>query len=246
MAFILFAQTMFGNLIAIRILRKFRDRSLISTTCLAKIGTAFAAIMCFVAFLQPLSPRLWFLFVIFAVLALKFFLAALENRRIEFLLEHFPRFVDHWLLNLRVGMSHSIARDSALNAADETFRVLMRPLFTSAGSEIWRRGHLFLTPPLITELKSIQKQSHNTVARLQTMRDSLARESDFRRKSGQALRQATIQAAVMVVLQIALCFFVAARSGWARNADLIMISALMCASGVLILRLMARRIRWTI
>lgn len=246
MSFILFAQTMFGNLIAIRILRKFRDRSLISTTCLTKIGTAFAASTCFVAFMQPFAARLWFFAVIFSVIALNFFIFRLEKRRIEFLLEHFPRFVEHWLLNLRVGMAPTTAREGALNAADETFSALIRPLFASQDGTNPIREHLFLSERVVHELKTIQRHSHNTISRLQTMRDALKRESDFRRKSGQALRQASIQSAVMVALHLALCIFVVARSGWSRSADLLIWATIFTASGVLILRLIARRIRWTI
>lgn len=250
MSFTLFAQTMFGNLIAIRILRKFRDRSLISTRCLTKIGTAFALItssiaFC-VAFSQPTRTRLSFFVVIFAIIALKIFLHRLESRRIETLLAHFPRFLDHWILNLRVGLSAKSAAEEALRGSEGAFQVLVRPLLQASDLPIRGRGHLFLRERILLELRLVQNQPHNTVSRLEALRDFLQRESDFRRKSGQALRQAAIQSAVMLALHFALCAFVIARSGWDRSGDLILIATILTFLGAFLLRWLARRIKWSI
>ncbi len=242
MAFVFFAQTMFGILIAIRILRKFRDRSLISTTCLTKIGTAFALLTSFLPF--P-SPRLSFFVVIFALIALKIFLNQLEMRRIETLLAHFPRFLDHWLLGLRVGQAPSVASESALLRSESAFQSLVRPLLYNNGASVEARRHLFLRERILLELHLAQTQGHNTVARLESLREFLRRESDFRRKSGQALRQASIQSTVMLALHFALCAFVIHRSGWGRSADLIVTATALTLAGMLVLRLVARRIKWS-
>lgn len=234
---------MFGNLIAIRILRKFRDRSLISTRCLTKIGTAFALAASFLPFL---SPRLSVFAVIFALIALKSFLKRLETRRIETLLAQFPRFLDHWLLNLRVGHAPRAACEAALARSDGAFQALLRPLLGANGAPVAARRHLFLRERILLELHLAQTQSHNTVARLESLREFLRRESDFRRKSGHALRQATIQSAVLVALHFALCAFVIHRSGWARSSDLVVTSTALTALGALALRWLARRIRWSL
>lgn len=250
LAFTLFAQTMFGNLIAIRILRKFRDRSLISTTCLTKIGTAFALIttsiaIC-VAFSQPNDTRLSFFTVICAIVALQIFLRRLESRRIEMLLGFFPRFIDHWLLGLRVGLAPKSAAEEALRGTDDAFQTLIRPLLQSSEVPLDSRRHLFLRERILLELRLVQTQPHNIVPRLEALRDFLHRESDFRRKSGQALRQAAIQSAVMLALHFALSAFMVARSGWERSVDLILIATALSFFGAFLLRWLARRIKWSI
>lgn len=246
MSIIFFAQTAFGFLFATRILRKFRRRSLVSQRTLTKIGTAFAASMCFVAFMQPRVPRLSFFTVIFAVFALEFSVHCAEKAVIVRLQHEFPLFLAKWRLNLRVGIPATTARERALNDSDETFRTLLRPVFALTDSKHVPASHAFLNENCLRELIELQKQSHNTLQRLTEMRANLIRESDFRRKSGQALRQASIQSLVMVALHFALCVFVGLRFGFLRNIDVIGLSTVLTASGAWFLRLIARRIRWSV
>ncbi len=250
MTLLLFAQSMFGNMIVIRILLRFRDRSLISTTSLTKIGTAFAALMCFGAIFLLSHAQFLLLALIVSAVVLQLLLKVRENRRIEILVARFPQFLDRWLLNLRTGCANTSARDRALSACDDQFRALIKPLFdavsTNEHTARTDSAHLFLTAHIVHELRAIHSQSHNTVPRLQNLRRYLARESDFRRKSGQALRQASIQSSVLVLMHLALSMFTALRCGIWACADLIALSTLLTIAGVLILRLLARRIRWTI
>jgi hypothetical protein len=243
MSLILFSQTMFGNVVAIRILRRFRHRSLISTTSLMKIGTAFASIMSSGAsvlfFFREREPLM---FIIMSLVVLQLTLKFKERRKIECLHAQFAPFLDRWLLNLRTGHAAASARESALNSSSEQFRASLAPLFDADP----RGGHLFLTRREVQELRSAQSEPHSTVGRLQNLRDGHRRTAAFRRKSGQALRQAAIQSAVLTLMHAALCIFVTARGDAASNFDLIFWSSLLTFSGVLTLRLMARRIRWTI
>jgi Flp pilus assembly protein TadB len=241
MSLILLSQTVFGNLVAFRILRRFGHRSLISTTSLTKIGTAFAFALssgalwlCFHAH-QPLF------FVLSGLVVLQLSLKIAEKRRIERLSARFPDFLDRWLLNLRMGFASTIARERALNASDVRFRRLVAPVF-EGGNDI----HLFLTPKEVAELRAAQAEPHTTVHRLQNLRKCANRAAFFRRKSSQALRQATIQSSVLILLHFGLCAFVFIRGDGGSNFDLIIGSTLLNACGVLTLRLMARRIRWTV
>lgn len=202
--------------------------------------------MCFVAFMQPRTPRLSFFTVIFAVIALEFALHYAEKGVIARLQHEFPLFLAKWRLNLRVGIPATMARERALNDSDETFRTLLRPVFGLTDSKHVPVSHAFLNENCLRELIELQKQSHNTVLRLTEVRASLIRESDFRRKSGQALRQAWIQSLVMVALHFALCVFVGFRSGFLRNFDVIAASTVLTAAGAWFLRLIAGRIRWSV
>lgn len=244
MTLILLSQTMFGNLVAIRILRRFRHRALISTASLTKIGIAFALALSAGVLFSFSRAREPLIFIIAAPLLLQTILKIQERRRIERLYAYFPRFLDRWLLNLRMGLAGSAAREKALSGADEQFRALIAPLFEGARRPGER--HLFLSVREVCELKAAQLEPHSTVSRLQNLRKGVARAANFRRKSGQALRQAAVQSALLLLMHIALCFFTVARGDAAANLDLIAGASLLTVSGVLVLRLMARRIRWTI
>ncbi len=90
MTLLLFAQTMFGNMIVIRILRRFRDRSLISATSLTKIGTAFALLFSFGAIFLLSHTQFLLLALIVGAVFLQLLLKVRENRRIEILVGRFP------------------------------------------------------------------------------------------------------------------------------------------------------------
>jgi hypothetical protein len=241
MSLILFSQTIFGNLVAFRILRRFRHRALISTTSLTKIGTAFALSLS-VTLLFFFREREPLLFIIATLVVLQVALKLKERRNIERLAGHFPHFLDRWLLNLRMGFASSTARERALSSSEGQFRALVAPIFESRTAE----HHLFLSYRDVQELRSASLEPHSTVGRLENLRRCVARRAGFRRRSIQALKQATIQSAVLISLHTALCIFILTRGDARAHTDLIAGSSLLTACGVLILRLMARRIRWTI
>lgn len=245
MSLIFFAQSMFGQLFAIRILRSVRDQALVTPDFLAKIGTAFAAIVAFGPVLLFSSPKYSFILVISALLALRLVVRHQENRARELLLLILPHFVDRWLLNLKTGMSFTRARDSALAATDPRFRGLMAPLL-ERGSGSPRPRHAFIENRVVDALRRIEATSPLATARLENLRDTLRDASDFRRKSGHALRQARVQGAVLLVLHFALVVFVGRRFGWSAQADLLVGATLWTGLGVLILNFIARRIKWTI
>ncbi len=244
MSLIFFAQTMFGNMFAIRTLRKFRGRALISTSKLTIIGTSFAFIIAAETFFLQNHPRIAVFVLVISLIFLQLALHVHEQRRISLLLRGFPVFLDRWILNLRTGMSTTAARDRALAATEPLLRNLLTPLIT-ASDGVEKRRHRLFSEEITSELRAIQNQNHNTITRLQNLRANVRRASDFRRKSGQAMRQSAIQSFVLFVMHFALAGFTFWRTGW-KNADLILIATALTLAGALILRVLARRIAWTI
>ncbi|MGE4131240.1 MAG: hypothetical protein AB7F86_06355 [Bdellovibrionales bacterium] len=244
MFLILLAHSTFGFMFAIRIFRKFRGRNLISANRLA----------CFVI-LSGLFTTLgvWMckksLFSISIVTLLSAAILLIGLRQIEAfeirkLQSHVLPFLDSWILNLRIGMAAKSARDAALNEQPEFFQRLVRPLFEVTDRRLDR--HPFLPKALLREVHLLHQKPHHVVDRLFSLRQSLAAATTFRRKSGQALRQAHLQCGVLVLLHLGLVLFSVGRTGLLKNFDLILWSTALNFAGLAVLRLMARRTKWTI
>lgn len=242
MSLIFFAQTMFGNLIVIRILREFSERALISSRILRAVGIVFALIVASAAHFPGMTSSFLFLLVILSLMATRWGLKLNELRSRNQLADDLTPFLDRWILNLRSGMGHSLARERALQQCESRFQTLLRPLFQGVDS----KTHLFLPEMVVCELRHCAQEPHKVQERLQNLRETLRRTEIFRRKSGQALRQANLQATVLLVLQFLLTAFVISRSGWRSYLDLFAVSFALSGAGVISIRYLSRRIRWTI
>jgi hypothetical protein len=157
-----------------------------------------------------------------------------------------PVFLDRWILNLRLGSAPRSARDRALREHSEGFQMLMRPVFDTQNTSPLPRGHLIAPKIMLQELDSIQREPHVALLRLENLRSLLRKTADFRRKSGQALLQTTIQSSVMMALLIALVLFTLHRYGWRKSGDLIMGSIMLSLIGVVMMYFLARKTKWKI
>jgi hypothetical protein len=243
---ILYAQLVFGILFVIRTLQLFRARALLSTSVVTKAGTAFVFICLLIGFFGTqnvfLAAGLVDAGVFFAVIAL--FL--LERREIDVLKSEIALFLDRWILNLRLGSALPTARESALRDHSNAFQTLMRPVFSAQSASSARDRHVLLSVPVMRELEKMQSEPHSAIARLENLRLLLRKSADFRRKSGQAVRQTAIQSAVMMFLLFALMLYTLHRYGWKQSGDLILISGGLASLGVISMYALARKTKWKI
>jgi hypothetical protein len=243
---ILYVQLVFGILFVIRTLQLFRARALLSTSVVTKTGTAFVFACLLIGFFGTqnvfLSAGMLLLSVFLAVSAL--FL--LERREIDVLKSEIALFLDRWILNLRLGSALASARESALGEHSIAFQSLMRPVFSAQNASSARDRHVLLSAPVMRELEKMQSEPHSATARLENLRHLLRKSADFRRKSGQAVRQTAIQSAVMMILLFALMLYTLHRYGWKRSGDLILISGGLASMGAVTMYALSRKTRWKI
>ena len=244
MPLILYAQLVIGILFVIRTIQVFRARALISDDQATKTGTSFVCANLLVSFFGASAPilcaGLLAGMIPFAVCAMFF----LERRKISRLKGEIPAFLDCWILNLRLGFAVSAAREAALREQDESFQILLRPVFNAQTGA--KRRHILLSIPLAEEFENLAREPHSALSRLENLRAYLKTSAEFRRKSGQATRQATIQASVMTVLLFALMIFTVHRYGWRQSGDLILASIFLSMAGVLCMCWIARKGKWKI
>src|SRR5262249_32882328 len=156
----------------------------------------------------------------------------LERREIDVLKSEIAVFLDRWILNLRLGSALPVARESALREHSNAFQSLMRPVFTTRSGVIARDRHALLNPSVMRELEKLHAHPHSALPRLENLRQLLRKSAEFRRKSGQAVRQTAIQSTVMMILLFALMIFTLKRYGWKQSGDLILLSLGLASLGV--------------
>jgi hypothetical protein len=243
---ILYLQSVFGILFVIRTLQIFRARALLSTNLVTKTGTAFVSLCVFASFFGAQHPIFASTLLVSSVFLATLTLFLLERREIDSLRGEIPLFLDRWILNLRLGNALASAREGALSEHSSSFQTLMRPVFALQKQHTRRQRHLLVHTSVLQELENLQLEPHSALSRLENLRTLLRKLSDFRRKSGQALRQTAIQSTVMTILHFALVIFTLHRYGWRQSGDLVLASLALSLSGVLIMTLLARKTKWKI
>ena len=240
-----FAQTMFGILIVIRTLGFFSDRHVIDRSVLTKIGTACAVVMILTQIFLIDDARVGLLASMIIAIIQTAMLWSLERRTIREMIERTPRFLDRWILNLSIGKAFRSSWENALSFESEHFQSMFRPLFETNATPS-RRPHAVLPPLIADEIVRIQDQPHLAVARIDSLRRILKKSSEFRRKSGQAVSQASIQSLLLLFLHLALVVFVVHRHGWHDVMDLVIASSILTGAGNLLIYRLARKSKWRI
>jgi Flp pilus assembly protein TadB len=243
-ALILFLLSLFGNLSVIRIMRFFRTRALITSSGVTKTGTGACACLQVLIISRFHNVMVTLIAMIAVIFLFSAALWMLERRQIDALKTELLSFFDHWILNLRLGESLSSARVAALTTTSRHFRALLEPLFITSSGQA--PHHLLLPSKILVELKQLAISPHAALARLESLREMMRKSDDFRRRSGQAMRQTTIQSLVLVILQIALGVFTVIHYGWNRTSDLILASFLISGCGLVLMRQLARKAKWNI
>ena len=241
---ILFAQLVLGILFVIRTLQIFRERALLSTSTVMKTGTAFVCACMNCSFFCAHSPVLATGLTTGCVVFTPLTLWLLEKFEVARLRSEIPLFLDRWILNLRLGSALSPARESALREHSGRLRTLLQPLFTAQSRG--GKSHLLLPQNILEELERIHREPHAALARLENLRQFLRKAAEFRRKSGQAVRQTLIQSLFMMALLLALIVFTVHRYGWKHCADLIFVAVALSTFGMIGMYFLARKVRWKI
>ncbi len=244
MALTLFAISMFGNVSALRIFSHFGSRALISSQHLTKIGTGSCTLINVALFFFARDLISAVIAVMCALFAIFFSLLLYERRQIDALKREVPAFLDRWILNMKLGNALSTARTAALQDLNGRAKALLEPVFLSPSSN--HRAHLILDEKVLPELLELSQSPHSALSRLECARDWIRKSDEFRRKSGQAARQSTIQAVVLLFLLIALAIFTVQRHGWRRNSDLVTASFLISGLGLITMRHLSEKRRWKI
>lgn len=241
MSAVLFFISVIGQLFVMRIQRKCLERALISKNALTKIGTVAS----FTIFIVSFFSKNTFSAALIVVCCLVFLVIVhlFEQHRLRQLRSLLPTLIDGWILNLRLGLAESAAREKALADIHPDFGKILR---TSLINDFSSNHGAIFDPMVARELQAITNSPHSALLRLENLRANLKKAAEFRRRSGQAIRQTQIQASLMMLLLIALSFLAIRRYGWSQVGDLVGLALILSLLGVISIQFLARKRNWKI
>ncbi len=246
MKFILFAQTLIGIWFVVRTLQIFRARAIIKSSTVINIGTLFVCKIVFIAFFCANYVVSCFILIFLALSSHFLILFIIEHIQILKLKSEFPIFLDRWLLNIKLGHAIAHACELTLRFHSKSFRTLIRPIFSLEETSKAADQHILVSNFIVDELRRSHAEPHFARTRLESLRATLRRNSNFRRKSGQAVRQAQIQAMMMVLMLLALIIFTIYRYGFHKISDLVLISVGLSLIGTFLMFKLARKTKWKV
>jgi hypothetical protein len=247
MSIFIFIQLAFGFQIALRTLQYFSERKIFSNMVLTKIGTAYFLSICALIFCLRLSPfLLWNM--LFLPIGILFFSRQLVGQiRMRKFRQDFLLLLNHVMLLMKSGRSWmesmELANQSLHPFSQVKMQELLRAVVFSAQKPIFKE--IFLNE-IYFELKQIHQSPHMSIRRLQSLRNKLQMQENFRRKSGQALHQVKAQVVLMSFLYFALLIFTVVQFGWRTYRSLYGVSLILFLVGILITYSMGKKIKWSV
>lgn len=151
-------------------------------------------------------------------------------------------------LNMRSGVSFRQSFQQIMESDRRFAHQLWKEIFNSVVFSQQKRiicRQSFVTE-FVKELKNVDENSHSSLKRVEHLRQFLKIQSDFRRRSGQAMMQSRVQALVMAALYIAVFGFYLHR-GFPEGFHLMIgASLLFFTAGFIMQWMLGRKINWNI
>ncbi len=207
------------------------------------IGSFFA--FCF-HFLHQKPLVLWITTFLFWM-ASEFFMLTLKSLMERRLKETALEFIDQCCLSTSVGNSFRNSMQKVFIQRNDwcaiQFKNLAQSLVTS--DKIMPQTSSFLSD-FKQELMQIDRSGQKMNEQLKILRRILKIEINFRRKSGQVLRNLQIQSLVLTFLYIGFIFFISSQIDLFRYKRLLFFSMVLFVFGLILTFVAGRRIKWKV
>jgi Flp pilus assembly protein TadB len=248
---IVFCATALGCALAFRIRALALASRIASREALTKIGTGLALAGCAAIALLARSRLHALAAAIAPSLALLGYFAIERARRESRFRSELYGFLNSLILRMKSGEGFRSALDGAIEDADARARPRLLELrdvvvFSQQAPKPAReraRGRALALAA--RELALADRDAHAAIRRCSALRDRVRLEDEFRRKSGQASRQARAQSLVLLGLYLATLAFVAREFGISRHARALALSLALFACGLAWTQLAGRKMKWT-
>jgi Flp pilus assembly protein TadB len=243
-----FTLMMSALVFATRITSSVVTRHLLTTEQMTKIGTIYVlTLACGVVFARESRVLLW----VFAFFPQAFFLAAVFILHVSRTCAFRARFIEALslvILKMKSGKSFRHAFSETITESDPYLREKLAEIndLVVFSQQHALTQHTAFIRHLVCELRLADQAPHASLKRLQTFRDRLRGEDDFRRRSGQVLRQIRAQSLLMVGLYVAVMAFVIRQFGFRPHIRLISVSLLLFTLGISWIWLGGRRLKWKV
>ncbi len=247
--FFSFVIVLSGLLFAYRIATVVIDRyHLLTRSLMTKIGTTYF-IQLFV--ISSFQPRRYVLLWVSAFVPHLFFVAimcGLRLSRARRFRKQFAESLSLLILKMRSGKAFRHAFAEVTSESETMMKVRLgeiRDLVVFSQQQNRLPPSEFIQE-IVTEFRIADRETHAALRRLHTFRSRLRCEDDFRRKSGQVLRQIRAQSLLLTGLYLAVLIFVVTRFGFQKNSTCIAMSLFFFGCGLAWIWTGGRRIRWKV
>lgn len=186
--------------------------------------------------------------VVFVVLGFRLCLFFYMHRREKLFHSEFRMFLDRVILQMKSGFAFRHAMQIALEPCDAFVQQKIRKIIEmiSFSSRTPAQNWNSQLQEILGEFQEVDRQSHRALHKLESYREKLFIVDDFRRKSGQAVRQARVQSILMAVLYLALLIYVLLNFSIDENSAIIFISVTFFVTGIFWIHFKQRKSKWNI
>ena len=237
-------QLLFGH----RMLVRYREQAVLSSGQVASIVWVYVFLIVVLAWLFQSG----FSYLVLLFLVLNFALLKLESVLLRFrekgFRTEFQKFMSGVLLQMSGGISLRESYFEELDSAEEKYRSDLRKVgeIVFFSQQIAPTKATPFVRAVSTELQFANTYPHYARTYLNCYLEVLKKEDDFRRRSGQALRQARAQSGVLGVLYLGILIFVVSNYGWRANQSIIVSSVSLYFVGFLVSKQVLRGYKWKV
>lgn len=243
---IIFLLSMLGQVLVHRTLAMIAREFAISQRVIRSLMILNLAVIALFAAISPSPISLW-LFIGILLITLKLFpdiFRIFLLRRLSGAL--IPMF-DSVILGLQSGKSFRFSLHAAIENQNGWMRNQLREIYNSI---ITSEAHIVTKSALLKdlqqELMEVDRSQNRCIDQVKALRRQLKVQENFRRRSGQVTQQIKMQAIIVTALYFALLGFVFVQFGFKEHQYLILSSAFLFISGLVIIFSVGRRMKWRV
>ncbi len=242
-----------GMLFAVRIATDVIDRyNLLTRSLMTKIGTTYSVQLIAISLILPHRYVILWTFAFGPQLIFVAVMWALRLFRAHRFRKQFAESLSLLILKMRSGKAFRQAFAEIIQETDKVTEAMVkvrlgeiRDLVVFSQQQNRAPSSEFIQE-IVTEFRIADREAHAALRRMQTFRARIRCEDDFRRKSGQILRQIRAQSLLLAGLYFAVLIFVVKRFGFQKNSTCIAFSLFLFACGLTWIWTGGRKIKWKV
>jgi len=243
-----FVIALVGSMSALRIAHSLESRHLFARSELTKIGTLVFACALALAFALPHTHACAWFAIFSPIMCAAFSLCARVSRRSREFKRECASLLSVVTLKMKSGRAFRHSLDEAIAESDARVRAKFTAIASNVAFSQQRTGMPIdsFVREFVEELAHIDRQPHLAIRRLETYRDKIEIEEDFRRRSGQVLARLRAQSLVMCGLYLAVAAFMISKFGWRANSRLFALATVSFMLGAIWLWSGGRKLKWKV
>jgi len=238
----------FGFMFGARMLEHLIESELYSRSEMTKIGTAYLAVVIFLAVFLPRTHFATWIAIFLPMLVLFVGITALVKHRTVRFRDSFVEALAIVSLKMKTGRSFRQAYSEVCVESPPKIRAKLTEMGSYVVFSQQKRpviGNQFVSE-VIQEMIRVDQQPHAASKRIAVFREKLRIEDDFRRRSGQVLSRIRAQSMIMTGLYLALAAFIAWKFGYPTNQRIFFISGSFFITGTIWMWRGGRTMKWKV